>query len=68
MGIIFGERPRLTSVHNTTDLQNYGLSQIGNGKVNLEIYDDIQIPLQAIRRNIIATQPPSKIQFIMDYS
>jgi len=68
MGILFGERPRLTEVHGTNDLENYGLSFIGNGAVNLEAFNDIQIPLQAIRRKIIAENDPIDIRFIMDYS
>ncbi len=68
MGILFGERPRLTDISNTNDLENYGLSFIGNGKEKLEKYNDIQVPLQFIRRKIIAEQDPINVQFIMDYS
>lgn len=68
MGILFGERPRLTGVHGLTDIESYGLSFVGNGQQKLEIFSDIQVPLEEIRRDIIANQPPSPIKFIMDYS
>jgi len=69
MGFLFGgTRPRLTDVHDTDDLLNYGLSFVGNGAEKLEKYNDIQIPLQFIRRRIIAEQDPIDIEFIMDYS
>jgi len=64
MGILFGIRPRLTDVETDNDLQNYGLSFVGNGAVKLEIFNDIQIPLQVIRRRINA-EPPIDIQFIL---
>jgi len=35
MGILFGTRPRLTDVETDNDLQNYGLSFVGNGAVKL---------------------------------
>ena len=68
MGILFGERPRLEEISNLNDIEIYGLSFIGNGNVNLEEYNDIQVPLQAIRRQIIAENEPINIKFIMDYS
>jgi hypothetical protein len=68
MGILFGDRPRLTDINDTNDLENYGLSFIGNGDEKLEKYNDIQVPLQAIRRSIIAHQDPINVRFIMDYS
>jgi hypothetical protein len=68
MGILFGERPRLTDINDTNDLENYGLSFIGNGAEKLEKYNDIQVPLQFIRRKIIAEQDPINVRFIMDYS
>ena len=66
MGLLFGTRPRLTDVETDNDLQNYGLSFVGNGAVKLEIFNDIQIPLQQIRRDIIANQDPINIQFILE--
>jgi len=68
MGILFGERPRLTEISDITEIEAYGLSFIGNGNTKLEIFNDIQIPLQAIRRRIIAEDDPIDIQFIVDYS
>jgi len=68
MGILFGERPRLTDIANLTETEAYGLSFVGNGYVKLEQFQDIQIPLQEIRRNIIATQDPIPIKFIVDTS
>ncbi len=68
MGLLFGTRPRLTEVTNLNDKEAYGLSFVGNGYVNLEIFQDIQIPLQEIRREIIATQDPIDIKFIVDTS
>lgn len=68
MGLLFGIRPRLTEVSNLNDLESYGLSFVGNGNINLEIFNDIQIPLQAIRRDIIANQDPIDIKFIVDTS
>ena len=66
MGLLFGTRPRLTDVETENDLQNYGLSFVGNGAVKLEQFNNIQIPLQQIRRDIIAHQDPINIQFILD--
>ncbi len=66
MGILFGIRPRLTEVNNLTEIESYGLSYVGNGNINLEIFNDIQIPLQEIRRDIIKNQEPIDIQFIVD--
>lgn len=66
MGILFGERPRLTDVNNLSDIEAYGLSFVGNGFEKLEKFRDIQIPLQEIRRNIIATQDPIDIKFVVD--
>ena len=68
MGILFGERPRLEEISNLNDIEIYGLSFVGNGNVELEEYNDIQVPLQAIRRRIIAEDDPIDIRFIMDYS
>ena len=65
MGILFGIRPRLTDVETNNDLENYALSFVGNGAVKLEIFNDIQIPLQVIRRRINA-EPPIDIKFILD--
>ena len=67
MGLLFGERPRLTEVSNLSDIEAYGLSNVGNGHMKLEIFDDIQVPLQQIRREI-AKEPPIDIQFIVDTS
>jgi len=66
MGLLFGIRPKNTSVNNTTDIENYGLSFVGSGQQDLEIYSDIQIPLQEIRRDIIKNQDPINIQFILE--
>jgi len=66
MGIIFGIRPRLTDVNNLSDIEAYGLSHVGNGEDKLEIFHDIQIPLQQIRRDIIANQDPIPINFVVD--
>jgi len=66
MGLLFGKRPRLTSVSNLTDIEAYGLSFVGNGSINLEIFQDIQIPLQNIRRDIIKNQDPVDLDFIVD--
>jgi len=68
MGILFGVRPRLTDVKDLSELEAYGLSFVGNGFTKLEIFRDIQIPLQVIRRNIIATQDPIDIKFVVDNS
>lgn len=68
MGILFGERPRSTDVHNLSDVEIYGLSNFTNNETTLKVYDSIEVPLNAIRKHIIATQPPSKLKFIMDYS
>ena len=68
MGIIFGIRPKLTSVHNLDDIESYGLSFVGSGQQDLEIFSDIQIPLQEIRRKIIAEQDPVPLNFILDNS
>ncbi len=65
MGLLFGKRPRLTEVTNLTDIEAYGLSFVGNGFVNLEIFQDIQIPLEEIRR---ARVDPIDIDFIVDTS
>ncbi len=68
MGLLFGKRPRLSDVADITELQAYGLSFVGNGSVKLEIFQDIQIPLQVIRRDIIANQDPVDLDFIVDTS
>lgn len=68
MGIIFGIRDRLTDVHDLSDIEAYGLSHVGNGNDKLEIFNDIQIPLQQIRRDIIANQDPIDINFVVDNS
>ena len=68
MGLLFGIRPRSTEVTNLNDKESYGLSFVGNGYVNLEIFQDIQIPLEEIRREIIASQDPIDIKFIVDTS
>ena len=68
MGILFGVRPRLTDVNNISEIEAYGLSFVGNGFTKLEIFRDIQIPLQEIRRNIIDTQDPIDIKFVVDNS
>lgn len=66
MGLLFGERPRLTEIANVDDIEAYGLSFVGNGSDKLEQFQDIQIPLQQIRRDIIATQDPVDLDFIVD--
>jgi len=68
MGLLFGKRPRLSEVTDLTDIEAYGLSFVGNGFVKLEIFQDIQIPLQQIRRDIIANQDPVDLDFIVDTS
>ena len=68
MGILYGERPRLEEISNLNDIEIYGLSFVGNGNVELEEYNDIQVPLQAIRRRISAEDEPIDSRFIMDYS
>ena len=68
MGILFEVRPRLTDVNNLSDIEAYGLSFVGNGFEKLQKFQDIQIPLQQIRREIIARNDPIDIKFIMDYS
>ena len=68
MGLLFGIRPRLSDVTNLNDKEAYGLSFVGNGNYKLEIFQDIQIPLQEIRREIIASQDPIDIKFIVDTS
>jgi len=66
MGLLFGVRPKNTSVNNITDIEAYGLSFVGSGQQDLEIFSDIQIPLQEIRRDIIANQDPVPISFILE--
>lgn len=68
MGIIYGNRPRLTGVHDITDIQAYGLSFIGNGNWQLENFNDEKVVLDEIRRNIIAHQDPIDLKFIQDNS
>jgi len=65
MGVLFGIRPRLTSIANLTDIEAHGLSFVGNGHINLEIFADIQVVLEEIRR---ARKDPINIQFIVDTS
>ena len=64
-GILFGERPRLTGIENLTDIEAHGLSYVGNGHINLEIFADIQVVLEEIRR---AREDPINIKFIVDTS
>jgi len=66
MGLLFGVRPKNTSVNNIPDIEAYGLSFVGSGQQDLEIFSDIQIPLQQIRRDIIANQDPVDISFILE--
>ena len=66
MGVLFGIRPKLEDISDITDIEAYGLSFVGNGQVNLEIFSDIQIPLQEIRRDIIANQDPIPVKFVVD--
>ena len=68
MGVLFQTRPRMTDIHDISDVFAYGLSFVGNGNVKLEIFNDIQVPLEEIRRDIIANQDPIDIQFIVDNS
>jgi len=68
MGLLFGKRPRLSEVTDISNIEAYGLSFVGNGSVKLEIFSDIQVPLEQIRRDIIANQDPVDLDFIVDTS
>ena len=64
MGILFGERPKQESVSNLDDVEAYALANATQSYTTLEVYDDIQVPLDKIRKDIIENEAPVPIDFI----
>ena len=67
MGILFRRRGKLESISGTDPIENYSLAHVTNNDTPLKIWDDIQVPLNEIRRRI-AFGPPNSIRFIPDNS